>query len=164
VLKRQNIELPEELKNKMKVVGFSYGDLDTTLDILVMSSKFNPDQQQKQEASSKQAGENKIDLVATAENQLKQFESQGAQNIITKNEQFITPNGQEGLKTYGTADFKIPLTGVVEKGNYIILGFTTENILQQVILIWKDNDVYADQIIDRIMNSIELLKLEEEDQ
>ena len=164
VLKRQNIELPEELKNKMKVVGFSYGDLDTTLDILVMSSKFNPDQQQKQEDSSKQAGENKIDLVATAENQLKQFESQGAQNIITKNEQFITPNGQEGLKTYGTADFKIPLTGVVEKGNYIILGFTTENILQQVILIWKDNDVYADQIIDRIMNSIELLKLEEEDQ
>ena len=164
VLKRQNVELPEELKNKMKVVGFSYGDLDTTLDILVMSSKFNPDQQQKQEDSSKQAGENKIDLVATAENQLKQFESQGAQNIITKNEQFITPNGQEGLKTYGTADFKIPLTGVVEKGNYIILGFTTENILQQVILIWKDNDVYADQIIDRIMNSIELLKLEEEDQ
>ena len=67
-------------------------------------------------------------------------------------------------KCFGTADFKIPLTGVVEKGNYIILGFTTENILQQVILIWKDNDVYADQIIDRIMNSIELLKLEEEDQ
>ena len=30
--------------------------------------------------------------------------------------------------------------------------------------MWKDNDVYADQIIDRIMNSIELLKLEEEDQ
>lgn len=164
VLKRQNIELPDELKNKVKVVGFSFGGLDTTLDILVMSSKFNTNQQQNQQGAPKQASENKIDLVVTAENQLKQFEAQGAQNIITKNEQFITPNGQEGLKTYGTADFTIPLTGIVEKGNYIILGFTTENVLQQVVLIWKDNDVYADQIIDRIMNSIELLKLEEEDQ
>jgi len=164
VLKRQNLELPDELKNKMKVAAFGYGDLNTTLDILVMSTKFNPEQQQSAQGNPQQAGENKIDLVATAENQLKQLEAQGAQNIITKNEQFITPNGQEGLKTYGTADFKIPVTGKVKKGNYIILGFTTENILQQVILIWKDNDVYADQIIERIMNSIELLKLSEEDQ
>lgn len=57
----------------------------------------------------------------------------------------------------------MPLTGKVEKGNYIILGFTKENILQQVVLIWKQDDVYADQITERIVSSIELLKLREED-
>jgi hypothetical protein len=164
VLKRQSFEIPDELKDKIKVVAFSYGGINSTLDILVVNTKFNPDQLQNPQAENQEAKENKIDLVATAENQLKELEKRGAQNIITKNEQFITPNGQEGLKTYGTADFNIPQTGKVEKGNYIILGFTTENVLQQVILIWKKDDVYADQIIDRMLNSIELLKLREEDQ
>jgi hypothetical protein len=159
VLKRTNIELPEALQNKMKVTAFSYGGINSPLNILVMTTKFN----QNTTADNQEATQNEIDLIATAENQLKQLEAQGAQNIITKNEQFITPNGQEGLKTFGTADFKIPQTGKIEKGNYIILGFTKENILQQVILIWKQDDVYADQIIDRIVNSIELLKLREED-
>lgn len=163
VLKRTNIELPEELKEKMKVTAFGYGGINSTLDILVMTTKFNPNVEQSPQSENEEANENKIDLVATAENQLKQLEAQGAQNIIAKNEQFITPNGQEGLKTFGSADFKIPLTGKVVKGDYIILGFTKENILQQVILIWKQDDVYADQIIDRIMSSIELLKLREED-
>jgi hypothetical protein len=164
VLKRQSFEIPDELKDKIKVVAFSYGGINSTLDILVVNTKFNPDQLQNPQAENQEAKENKIDLVLTAENQLKELEKRGAQNIITKNEQFITPNGQEGLKTYGTADFNIPQTGKVEKGNYIILGFTTENVLQQVILIWKYDDVYANQIIDRMLNSIELLKLREEDQ
>jgi len=163
VLKRTNIELPDELKEKMKVTAFGYGGINSTLDILVMTTKFSPNLEQNPQSENEEANENKIDLVATAENQLKQLEAQGAQNIIAKNEQFITPNGQEGLKTFGSADFKIPLTGKVVKGDYIILGFTKENILQQVILIWKQDDVYADQIIDRIMSSIELLKLREED-
>jgi hypothetical protein len=163
VLKRTNIELPEELKEKMKVTAFGYGGINSTLDILVITTKFSPNLEQNPQSENEEANENKIDLVATAENQLKQLEAQGAQNIIAKNEQFITPNGQEGLKTFGSADFKIPLTGKIVKGDYIILGFTKENILQQVILIWKQDDVYADQIIDRIMSSIELLKLREED-
>jgi len=163
VLKRTNIELPEELKEKLKVTAFGYGGINSTLDILVMTTKFSPNLEQNPQSENEEVNENKIDLVATAENQLKQLEAQGAQNIIAKNEQFITPNGQEGLKTFGSADFKIPLTGKVVKGDYIILGFTKENILQQVILIWKQDDVYADQIIDRIMSSIELLKLREED-
>ena len=91
------------------------------------------------------------------------LEKNGVVNIITLNDQFITPNGQEGLKTYGTADFPMPISGEIEKGNYVILGFTAENLLQQVVLIWKQDDVYADQIIDRILNSIELIKLEDED-
>lgn len=164
VLKRQTMEIPEELKNQVKVVAFGFGNLKMNLDIKVLSSKFNPEQQQQEQDNAQQEGSNKIDLIAMAEKQLQEFESKGAENIITKKEQFITPNGQEGLKTFGTADFKILPNQDPEKGNYVILGFTTQNILQQVILLWKEDDIYADQIIDRILNSIELLKLKQDNQ
>ena len=164
VLKRQTMEIPEELKNQAKVVAFGFGNLKMNLDIKVLSSKFNPEQQQQEQDNAQQEGSNKIDLIAMAEKQLQEFESKGAENIITKKEQFITPNGQEGLKTFGTADFKILPNQDPEKGNYVILGFTTQNILQQVILLWKEDDIYADQIIDRILNSIELLKLKQDNQ
>jgi hypothetical protein len=42
-----------------------------------------------------------------------------------------------------------------------VLGFTAENVVQQIVLVWRENDVYADQMIERILNSIELNKAEE---
>ena len=166
VLERKEIELPENLKGQMEIAVFAYGEILSGLDIVVMSTKMGQQEppgglQQDQNQGEEQ--QNQIDLIQVAEQQLKELENKGAQNIITKNEQFITPNGQEGLKTFGTATFALP-TGKNVKGNYVILGFTTENLLQQVILIWEEDDVYADQISDRILNSIELIKLEEDEE
>lgn len=161
VLKRYEIPIPEALKGKMKVAAFGYGGLNSTLDIAVISTKLP---QQNTSQNPEEQNDNGIDLLQVAEEQLKQLEAKGAQNIITNNEQFITPNGQEGLKTFGTADFALPVTGKIEKGNYVILGFTTQNIIQQVVLIWKQNDTYADEIMDRVLNSIELIKLEKEEE
>ena len=90
-------------------------------------------------------------LIRRAEARLNSLESLGAENIITKNEQFITPKGKEGLKTFGTADFTDE-KGNREKGEYIILGFTTERLLQEVVLLWNKDDVYANQIMDRVLN------------
>ena len=148
----------------MQVATFGYGNANTNFDILVISKKMasteppgGHDQEQTKE------DENKIDLIQVAEAHLKNFESRGVKNIIIKNEQFITPNGQEGLKTYGTGDF-VTENGNEERGKYVILGFTTENLLQEVILVWKEDDVYADQIMERVLNSIELIKLEEDEE
>ena len=163
-LVRDSSLVSEELDNQKKMVTFKYGNLNTTFEIEVRSSKFNPNASQNQQLNSDEESTNSIDLLVTVEEQLKQFESSGVQNIITKNEQFITPNGQEGLKTFGTADFKIENTDQRVKANYIILGFTTDYLLQQVILKWKKEDSYSDDIVERIMGSIELLKLTEEDQ
>mgnify|MGYP000713218035 FL=1 len=96
-----------------------------------------------------------------AEGVLDTFEKNGTKNITTRNEQFITPNGQEGIKTFGTAEFLVEDRLV--KGQYIILGFSTPNLLQQVLLTWKEEDVYADQMVERILNSIELIKLTEDE-
>ncbi len=89
------------------------------------------------------------------------MKNSGAKNIISRNEQFITPNGQEGVKTFGTGEFLVGENLV--KSEYIILGFSTPNILQQVILTWTANDIYADQIVERILNSIELIKLKDDE-
>ncbi len=163
VLERKSIDLPEDLKTQMQVATFGYGNASTNFDIAVISTKMASTEPPGGNAQKDpKEGENKIDLIQVAEGHLISFESQGTKNIITKNEQFITPNGQEGLKTYGTADF-VTETGEEVRGNYVILGFTTQNLLQEVILVWEVGDVYADQIMERILNSIELIKIEDEE-
>ncbi len=157
VLQRTEAEIPEELKGQVEVAMFSFGGLNSNIDIIVGTTKFK---NQGQGEGQNGENENKIDLNKAAEGSIKILESKGVENIIVKQEQFITPNGAVGLKTYGTARF--PIIDKFENGNYILLGFTTENILQTIMLTWKDNDVYADQIVERILKSIELIKLEEE--
>lgn len=156
VLERQRVELPEELKGKVQTISFAYAGADAPFDVVVNSSKYAA--QTNEEGKQKEVP---IDLLKVAEDVLDRFEANGTKNITTRNEQFITPNGQEGIKTFGTAEFLIEDTLV--KGEYILLGFSTPNIVQQVILTWKEDDVYADQIIERILNSIELIKLTKDD-
>ena len=131
-----------------KITMFGYGSLLGHLDIAVSTSKLN-----LQEGA-------KIDLKQAVEGSLKIFDKNGVKNVITQQEQFITPNAAEGLKVHGTGDFPIPLTDKYEKGNYVILAFTSENVLQQVMLVWRADDVYANQIMDRVINSVELNKAE----
>lgn len=154
VLERQSIKPTEGLKDSIQFASFAYAGNDTPLDIFVTSSKYAL--QTNQDNNKKVP----IDVLKSAEMILDRFEKEGAKNIISRNEQFITPNGQEGIKTFGTADFIID--NVLSKGSYVVLGFSTPNLLQQVVLIWNDDDVYADQIIERILNSVELITLTEE--
>jgi hypothetical protein len=149
VLKRMNAPLPEELKAQIEVTMFGYGSLLESLNIVVGTTKYN------------NLGENKIDLQKAVEGSFKTWESMGVENLFVKNEKFVTPNGAEGLKVFGTADFPTVIPNKLERGNYVLLNFTTENYMQQVVLTWKEQDNYADQIMERIINSIELKKAEE---
>ena len=156
VLQRQILELPKEMKGKVQTFSFAYAGIDTPINVVINSSKYaaETDEEGKQK-------EVPIDLLKVAEEVLDRFEENGTKNIITRNEQFITPNGQEGIKTFGTAEFLVE--GKLVKGAYVLLGFSTPDLLQQVILTWKEEDVYADQIVERILNSIELIKLTKDD-
>ncbi|MBT8288913.1 MAG: hypothetical protein HKN00_02845 [Flavobacteriaceae bacterium] len=161
VLERQSGELSPELEGKVQKVTFGYGKLGSNLYITVSTTKINPELQAEASGES-DSGQPAIDLRQAAEGTLVTLEGLGVQNIITKNEQFITPNGQEGLKTFGTADFPLD-SGDFMPGKYVHLGFTAENVLQQVILAWQEDDNYADEIIDRVLKSIELITLEEDE-
>ena len=155
VLERQAVKVSEEMKDKVQLVAFACAGKDTPIDVFVTSSKYA-----SETGEDGKEKEVPIDVLESTEAVLNRFEKEGAKNIISRNEQFITPNGQEGVKTFGTAEFIINDT--LTKGAYVVLGFSTPNLLQQVILIWKEDDVYADQIIERILNSIELITLTEE--
>lgn len=147
VLKRMDSQALDTIAQG-KTTMFGYGHLLGDVSMIVSTSKYNvPDSTQ-------------IDLNIAVEGSLKTLEQNSVRNLITKREQFITPNAAEGLKVYGTGDFPIPLSENYERGNYVILMFTAKNILQQIILVWKADDEYADQIMDRVLNSVELKKVE----
>lgn len=149
VLRRFQIPVPEEVKDKLKMTSFMYGTLLDEFSIVVNTTTYNP------------APENGINLEATVDASIKGMEAQGAKNIIVKNEQFITPNAAEGLKTYGTLQFDALKTGNLVEANYAMFHFTSENVLQQIIITYPEDDEYADQMVERIVNSIELKKEEE---
>ena len=75
---------------------------------------------------------------------------------------FITPNGQEGLKTFGPMNYGFDTNGAKINAEFIILGFSTDTLLQQLIIIWDKEDTYADEITKRIIASVELIKINQE--
>jgi hypothetical protein len=149
VLKRMDAPLPEELTQQIEVTMFGYGSLLESFNVVARTTKY------------KDLGEGKIDLQNAVEGSFKTWESLGVQNMLVKNEKFVTPNGAEGLKVYGTADFPSLIPNELEKGNYVLLNFTAENYMTQIVLTWREHDSYADQIVERILNSVELKKAEE---
>ena len=147
VLKRADLTklLP---KNGMALIkemqSFAYGSLTDNFYIMVSTLK------NKQETA--------IDLPKSLESTLQALESQGAQNMIVKQEDFETEKGIKGLKGYGTFS-KID----ADKQNsvklyYEILLFSQEGGLQQIIIVHEEGDKYANEISDKILNSVELEK------
>ncbi len=87
---------------------------------------------------------------------LKNLESQGAKNIVVKQEGFTTKSGVPGLKTYGTGSFTLPVLGELPKANYILLNFGGTGFMQQVEIFWMGNDKYSEKIVERILQTIDV--------
>ncbi len=98
-----------------------------------------------------------VDIPIKLDAQFKQWESLGVENIFEKRETITTPLGAQGYKVYGSAQWD---NG--EKVGFNLIYFTSENkALQELILVWPENDNYAVEMINRIVESIELIKKEE---
>ncbi|MDB9720293.1 hypothetical protein OAE03_01625 [Winogradskyella sp.] len=163
VLKRIDSPLPEGAEGQMTMTTFSYS---TMLDIFSVTVNTTTLKTPKQQAQTPQTdGEEKtptFDLLELSEAGIKGFESKGATDITVKRDQFITPNAAEGLKTYGTLNIKIPNTDRFIGSEYAFLQFGNDNVLQQIVLTWPKDDTYADEMIQRIIDSIELNPNEQE--
>jgi len=149
VLKRVEIPVLEEVKQQVNMTSFTYGTLLDFFSVMVNTTIYQSQ------------GENKIDLNDTSEASIKVMEEQGAVDIFVKREQFVTPNAAEGLKTFGTLKMPALNSQRYVEGNYVLLQFTAENILHQIVITWQHDDIYADQMVERILNSVELKKAEE---
>ena len=150
VLKRVELPVPEQLKSSMKMTSFMYGTLLDEFSIFSNTTTYA------------QVPEGGIDVEKSVDSSIKAIEAQGAKDIVTLRDKFTTPNGAEGLKTYGTLKFDRLKSGNLVEVNYILLVFVsdTDNVMQQIVITYPVNDVYADQMVERILNSIELKKAE----
>lgn len=143
VLVRQEIKIPAEAKANIKELqSFAFRDDKALLTLASTSTTFT------------QPAEPEFEK--TIEQLLKNFENQGAKNIITKQEEFVTVTGVKGIKTYGSGKFKVPESEELIKGKYVILSFGGKGFQQQILLTWQDGDTYAQEIIDRILTTVEV--------
>lgn len=157
VLKREVVEVPEAFKDKIKNTTFRYAALNSGIDIQLSTTVFNYSEEEKKQLATDEG--KAAELLSASEKFIESLESKGAKDITIKREQFITPNAAEGLKTFGTMTLEID--GDFRTASYAIILFKAETVRQQIILQWLEDDDYANQMIERVLNSIELKKAEE---
>ncbi|WP_055444377.1 BatD family protein [Lacinutrix himadriensis] len=155
VLKRENPPIPEEIKAKLQMTVFSFGNVSQALSVNLSTLKISP-----QEGPENQGAKEEIDLNQVSEKAIQQLEKQGVTNLLVKKEKFVTPNNAEGLKTYGTASLPVANTDKYYDGEYVLLHFTADNVIQEIAITYRKGDVYAEAIAERIVNSVELIKEE----
>ncbi|MGY0391085.1 hypothetical protein ACW5R3_00825 [Bizionia sp. KMM 8389] len=145
VLKRIEIDSINQANAQIDYTTFNYGrlggNLNITLNTAILKNK---------------KPEDSINIIAVSEKAIQDFENKGVTNIFVKNDKFVTPNNAEGLKTYGTANFPIGESGSLVSGEYVLLHFSAQNIIQQIIIAWQKDDEYASEMVERIINSVEL--------
>lgn len=150
------IETPEVLKrmdltktlpsNGMALIkemqSFAYGSMTNNFYIMASTLKY------------KKEGE--IDLSKSLDGALQLIESQGAQNMIVKQEEFETKEGIKGIKGYGTFSKIDDVIKNSAKLYYEVLLFSQDGGLQQIMIFHEEGDTYANEISERILSSVEL--------
>jgi hypothetical protein len=149
VLKR--VDLKKSLpKNGLALIkemnSFTYGSVSDNFYLMVSTLKY------KQDSTA-------VDLKKSLEVSLQTLESQGAQNMIVKQEDFETREGVSGIKGYGTFSRVNDKSIGSEKLYYEIVLFSQEGGLQQIMIFHEDGDSYANEIADRVFNSVELIQV-----
>ena len=152
------IETPEVLTRKLldpnfiytnsnNISEFSFQNINNSFQIHVSHTRFN----------DKINPENFQQFINYT---LEIIENKGLSNIITKYDRFITPNEAEGIRVYGSADFTDPSSKEIKSGSYSIVAFFTENEFKQLIILNED-DIYLNEIVDKVISSIELIEKQE---
>ena len=123
--------------------SFTYGSFNDNFYIMVSTLQYKQD--------------TKIDLTKSLDAALQSLEAQGAQNMIVKQEDFETNEGGiKGIKGYGTFSKIDEENHSSTKFYYETLIFSQEGGLQQIIIVHEEGDQYANEISDKILNSVEL--------
>ena len=134
--------VPKSVVIKRKSL-FTYGHINEPLYIRVSSVKFSQEQ--------------KLELESSLDMSLVLLEKAGAKNLVVKRDDFETESGIKGIKAYGDFHVQISENKVLKKkSSYELLLFAQENGLQEVLVVYQNDGRFAEDIKDRIINSIEL--------
>ncbi|MSP84366.1 MAG: hypothetical protein EXR18_00855 [Flavobacteriaceae bacterium] len=105
--------------------------------------------------TAKPKQETEYDLQKGLEGTIDSF---GGQNVVLKQEEFQTKMGVSGLKGFGTMVFLDPVLKSSIKLYYEIILFKEDGGYQQVMIFHEEGDKYAEQISERVINSVEFKK------
>lgn len=133
--------LPPNVKSYSK---FLYGSFIDDFSIVLSTTKFKDTTQ--------------VDLQIALETNLQFLEAQGAKNMIVKTEEFKNQKGLSGIKAYGTCMIFHPIKQKDIKASYQMLVFAQAGGAQELLMIHKENDTNAEEIIKKVEQSIELAK------
>ena len=143
VLIRNNYQQTEEQKQILKGnESFVYGSLLGNFYIYVSTMQSNEQEE--------------IDLAKVVEGVVGNFESQGARNISVKDEEYETLHGAKGIKVFGSLEVTNSVTKKDQKNDYLMLNFAENGGFQQIIVVYDKEDRYAEDVAQRIINSVEL--------
>lgn len=147
VLERLETPIPDDLKDKMQANAFGWQTDPPAITVAVIQIILPKGTEPP--------------VKEIIDGQVAKLEEKGFVADIVKQEEFKTPNGAEGIKTFGTGKFMIDKEKDISiSGEYAMLNFVAENVIQQVIITWDKDDTYSAEIAERIMNSVELQKAE----
>jgi hypothetical protein len=145
VLKRVEKDSLNIIDGPVTFSEFNYGDIQDGLSITITSARIKDHE-----------GKDPIDLQEVSEKAILELEEKGLQSIFVKTDKFVTPNNAEGLKTFGSASFPLLNSDEFVEGEYVMLHFTAQNIIQQITITYLKGDEYGEEILERILNSVEL--------
>lgn len=141
--------------------SFAYGSLTSNFGLVVNTTQI-PKAAMSSVTNNEETDEpEEVDLEQVNEMSLQMLEQQGATDLVVKQEDFESGKGLTGMKAYGTLNIKNPVTNSMQVVAYEILSFQQENALQQVMIFHQEKDVYAEQIVSKVLESVELKKNDE---
>ncbi|NQY06120.1 MAG: hypothetical protein HRT68_08045 [Flavobacteriaceae bacterium] len=158
VLKRMDVQNPNAPEEH-----FAHGSLNGGqfyIEVGVVRLKTNPIETLTEEESDEEEEVQKIDLELVNENTLKSLESKGATNLLVKQERYENVSGFEGMKAFGSFNIATE-KGKMIKNRYEIVTFSQKKAIQQIIVVYQEDDRYAEEIVKKILESVELKKVEE---
>ncbi len=122
---------------------FTFGDIQKKIYVYVGAQKV-------QETSE-------INLEEVLEEKLILMEEAGATNLIVMDEPFTTEKGIVGVKATGEFNIQIGENKFKKaKSEYELIIFAQEGSIQEILIVVEKDDFYAQQIKERLLNSVEI--------
>lgn len=137
--------LPPNVRSSQK---FIYGSLIDNFNIVINTTAFK----------DSVAANNDVILN---ENLARFEKTVGAKGIIVKTDDFEIKDGFTGKRGYGSMTIFNPVKNEDQRMAYQMIVFSQKFGVQEIVLVYRDEDEKAKEIAERIINSIELRKLGE---
>jgi flagellar basal body-associated protein FliL len=122
---------------------FTFGDIQKKIYVYVGAQKVQKSTQ--------------INLEEILEEKLVLMEEAGATNLIVMDEPFTTEKGIVGVKATGEFNIQIGENKFKKaKSEYELIIFAQQGSIQEILIVVEKDDFYAQQIKERLLNSVEI--------